>query len=108
MHLFSMVAPFEVDADGGTICDTPEWLAHKMLTVDQVLPMMTIEPAYALFRDQEVGSLRPGKLADLIILSGNPLTVGPAAIKDIQVRMTMVGGRVAYCAPGYEPLCPLS
>ena len=92
----------EVDADGETICDTPEWLAHKMLTVDQVLPMMTIEAAYALFRDEEVGSLRAGKLADLIILSDNPLTVEPNAIKDLEVSMTMVGGRVAYCAPGYE------
>jgi predicted amidohydrolase YtcJ len=106
MHLFSMVTPFEVGVDGETICDTPDWIAHKMLTVEQVLPMMTIEAAYALFRDQEVGSLRAGKLADLIILSDNPLTVEPNAIKDLEGTMTMVGGRVAYCAPGYEALCP--
>jgi len=106
MHLYSMVTPFEVDVDGETICDTPEWIAHKMLTVEQVLPMMTIEAAYALFRDEEVGSLRAGKLADLIILSDNPLTVEPDAIKDLEVSMTMVGGRVAYCAPGYKALCP--
>lgn len=95
-----------VHADGETICDTPEWLAHKMLTVEQVLPMMTIEAAYALFRDEEVGSLRTGKLADLIILSGNPLGVAPEAIKDIEVWMTMVGGQVEYWAPGQEALCP--
>jgi predicted amidohydrolase YtcJ len=106
MHLYSMVTPFEVDADGQTICDTPDWLAHKMLTVEQALPMMSIEAAYALFRDEEVGSLRKGKLADLIVLSGNPLAVDPDAIKDIEVWVTMVGGRVEYCAPGQEALCP--
>ena len=79
MHLYSMVTANEVDVDGETICDTPAWLAHKMLTVEQVLPMMTIEAAYALFRDEEVGSLRAGKLADLVILSGNPLVVDAAA-----------------------------
>jgi predicted amidohydrolase YtcJ len=106
MHLYSMVTPFEVDVDGQTTCDTPDWLAHKMLTVEQVLPTMTIEAAYALFRDEEVGSLRSGKLADLIILSGDPLTVAPDAIKDLEVWMTMVGGRVEHCAPGHEALCP--
>jgi predicted amidohydrolase YtcJ len=106
MHLYSMVTPFEVDQDGETICDTPEWLAHKMLTVEQALPMMNIEAAYSLFRETEVGSLEPGKLADLVILSNNPLAVDPLAIKDIEVLMTMVGGQVAYCALGSESQCP--
>ena len=69
MHLYSMVTPFELDGDGEATCNTPEWLAHKMLTVEQVLPMMTIEAAYALFRDEEVGSLRVGKLADVSTLT---------------------------------------
>ena len=68
--------------------------------------MMTIEAAYAIFREEEVGSLKPGKLADLIILSDNPLTVDPDAIKDIELLMTMVGGHVEYCAVGQEALCP--
>jgi predicted amidohydrolase YtcJ len=106
MHLFAMVTAYEVGVDGETFCETPAWIAHKNLTVEQVLPMMTIEAAYALFRDEEVGSLRAGKLADLIILSDNPLTVEPVAIKDLQVCMTMVGGRVEYCASGCEALCP--
>jgi predicted amidohydrolase YtcJ len=106
MHLYSMVTPFEVDSDGATVCATPTWLEHKMLDVEQVLPMMTIEAAYALFRDGEVGSLRPGKLADLIVLSGDPLAVDPGSIKDLEVWMTMVGGRVAHCAPGHGAMCP--
>jgi predicted amidohydrolase YtcJ len=106
MHLFSMVTPFEVDVDGETVCDTPDWIAHKLLTVEQALPMMTVEAAHALFREEEVGSLRAGKLADLIILSGNPLAVAPDAIQHLEVCMTMVGGKVEYCGVGYETLCP--
>jgi len=106
LELYSFVTRKEVAEDGVTICEPPEWLADDTITVEEALPMMTIESAYALFRDQEVGSLKPGKFADLIILSDNPLTVHPDAIKDVQVLMTMVGGRVEYCAPGQGTLCP--
>jgi predicted amidohydrolase YtcJ len=105
-HLYSMVTPYEVGADGVTICDTPAWLTAKTLTVGEVLPMMTIGGAYALFRDEEVGSLEPGKFADMIIVSGDPTTVEPSGLKDLEVWMTMVGGGVEYCAPGHEALCP--
>lgn len=106
LHLYSMVTPYEVATDGVTICDTPAWLTRKTLTVEEALPMMTIEGAYTLFRDEEVGSLEPGKFADTIILSGDPTTVDPNSLKDLEVWMTMVGGLVEWCAPGYEALCP--
>jgi hypothetical protein len=67
---------------------------------------MTIESAYSLFREEEVGSLKAGKLADLIILSDNPLEVDYGAMLDIQVFMTMVGGNVEHCAQRHEALCP--
>jgi hypothetical protein len=46
-----------------------------------------------------------GALADMIILSENPLRVQPEAIKDIQVLVTIIGGKVEYCAAGAEELC---
>jgi hypothetical protein len=67
---------------------------------------MTTGSAYALFREGEVGALRPGLFADLVVLSANPLAVDPFAIKDIEVLLTMVGGDVAHCASGSEDLCP--
>ena len=68
--------------------------------------MMTIEAAYALFMEDYIGSLKPGKFADLIVLSENPLTIDPDDIINIEVLLTMVGGNVEYCAPGHEALCP--
>jgi hypothetical protein len=74
--------------------------------VEEALRMMTINGAYALFMEEWIGSLRPGKFADLIVLSEDPLTAGPDTIRDIDVLLTMVGGSVEYCAPGAETVCP--
>ncbi|HJX39588.1 MAG TPA: amidohydrolase family protein [Anaerolineae bacterium] len=94
-------------AEDGSVCEPPDWFAANAITVEEALRLMTMGSAYALFRDDEVGSLKPGKFADVIILSEDPLTVDPDRIKDIQVLMTMVGGRVEYCASGFEALCPV-
>ena len=74
--------------------------------VEQGLRMMTTEAAYALFRDDEVGSLRPGKAADMIILDHDPRVVEPDLIRKIDVLMTMVAGQVEWCTRSYERLCP--
>jgi predicted amidohydrolase YtcJ len=95
-------------AEDGSICQPPDWLAANIITVQEALHLMTMGSAYALFLDEEVGSLASGKLADLIVLSEDPLTVDPDTIRDIEVLMTMVGGHVEYCAPGHETLCPAS
>ena len=104
-HLYSYVTRQEVDEDG-SICQPPGWLATQRITVDEALPMMTINAAYALFRETEVGSLKAGKLADLLILSDDPTTIDPDDLINIQVWMTMVGGKVEYCPDEHASLCP--
>ena len=104
-QLFAMVTRADV-AEDGSICQPPDWIAHNALTVEEALHLMTTGAAYALDRDSEVGSLVPGKFADLIILSDNPMTVDPLSLRELQVLMTMVGGNVEYCAQGMEALCP--
>ena len=101
--LYDWVTRKQVRPDG-TVCEPPEWLAAEAITVEEALRLMTINGAYALFMEDEVGSLKPGKLADLIVLSDNPLTMDPDALKDLEVLMTMVGGHVEYC--GQENICP--
>lgn len=104
-QLYGFVTRNQV-ADDGSVCQAPDWLKKGAITIDEALHIMTINSAYALFGDQEIGSLEAGKLADMIILSANPEAVQPEAIKDIQVLTTMIGGKVEYCAAGSESLCP--
>ena len=82
------------------------WMLEKTLTVEQILPLLTINGAYATFDDDVKGSLTPGKYADLVILSGNPLVTSVDGLLRIQALITMVGGKVEYCAAGQESLCP--
>ena len=62
----------------------------------EALRSMTIDAAYAAFEEDLKGSLRPGKLADLTVLSRDILTVDDALILDTEVLQTIVGGRVLY------------
>lgn len=104
-HLWGMVTRKEVNADG-SICDPPDWVKAGALRVEEALPMMTRNSAYALFFEDEVGALEAGKFADLVILNEDPLQVESDSLKDISVLMTMIGGKVEYCAVGFESLCP--
>ena len=67
--------------------------------------MLTINGAYAAHQEDVIGSLRPDKYADMVILSANPVEVPVDQIPDIYVVMTMVGGAIRYCAPEYQNIC---
>jgi predicted amidohydrolase YtcJ len=56
----------------------------------------TRKNAYFVFRENDLGSIQPGKLADLVLLDRDYLTVPPDQIRDITPVMTMVGGRIVY------------
>ena len=56
--------------------------------------MYTINASYASFEEDIKGSITPGKLADLVLLSGDPTNLPPEQIKDINVEMTIIGGKV--------------
>jgi len=57
--------------------------------------------AYLTFDEHKKGSLEPGKLADLAVLSADPLTAEEARIADIAALMTMAGGRIVYETPNW-------
>lgn len=90
---------------GGSVPEA--WMLEKTLTVEELLPMLTIRGAYANFEDATLGSLETGKLADIVILSENPQQLSPEQLNNIQVLMTMIDGQVKHCTAGYETLCPL-
>ncbi|MHA2323611.1 MAG: amidohydrolase family protein, partial [Candidatus Thorarchaeota archaeon] len=80
----------------------PDWMLNQSLSVEQALRLITIDAAYGTFQEDIKGSIKVGKLADLVILSDNPLTVPENTLTDIEVLMTMVGGVVEYAAPGQQ------
>jgi predicted amidohydrolase YtcJ len=63
------------------------------------LEAVTIEAAYSLQMEKEVGSIEPGKLANFTVLAENPLTIDPLKIKDIPVWGTVHEGRVLPVKP---------
>jgi predicted amidohydrolase YtcJ len=68
----------------------------QRLSREDALRAATIEGAYLTFEEREKGSLEPGKLADLVVLSADPLTCDESRLKDIVAELTLVGGRVVH------------
>ena len=66
----------------------------QRVTRQQALRMATINNAWLTMEERTKGSIEPGKFADLVILSEDPLTCSETALRDARVLMTMVGGRV--------------
>ncbi|MQY08794.1 amidohydrolase [Actinomadura macrotermitis] len=68
----------------------------ERVTPARALRALTIDAAWQHFHDHDRGSLEPGKLADLTVLSADPRTVPPQRIKDVQVLRTVVGGTTVH------------
>ena len=64
----------------------------ERISVDRALRAVTVDAAFVLRRDHEIGSLEVGKLADLAILDSDPYEVEPSALRDVPVLGTIVGG----------------
>jgi len=72
--------------------------ADEALTVMEALRGYTIYGAYLTFEEKEKGSIEPGKLADMIVLDQDILTIDPDHIMDIRVEQTWLGGKLVYAA----------
>lgn len=68
--------------------------ADQRVGVEDALRGVTIEAAYSLQLEDEIGSIESGKRANFTVLDDNPLTVDPMAIKDVNVWGTVMEGRV--------------
>ena len=73
---------------------------EHVMTRDEALASYTLNNAYAAFEEHDKGSLTPGKLADLVVLSQDILTVPDAQLKDTLVDYTLVGGEIKYARSG--------
>jgi len=71
-------------------------LPEERISVEQALSLYTVNAAYSSFEEKIKGSIAPGMLADIVILSDDPTSIPPEKIKDIKVEMTMIGGEVVW------------
>jgi len=72
------------------------WIPEQKITVAEALRAYTWGSAYASFEEEIKGTIEPGKLADLVALSEDILTLDPAAIAGVKVAMTVFDGKIVY------------
>jgi predicted amidohydrolase YtcJ len=72
------------------------WMPEERMTREEALASFTINAAHAAHAEGELGSLEPGKLADLVVLSKDIMTVSPRDILDTRVLRTIIGGEVVH------------
>jgi predicted amidohydrolase YtcJ len=73
--------------------------AGQKLTRLEALRAYTIWNAWHSFDEEKIGTLEPGKLADLAVLSANPLSVSDDALRTIKSVLTLQSGRIVYVDP---------
>ena len=69
---------------------------EESITPEDALQIYTMGGAHASFEDDIKGSITPGKLADLVILSADPTQVSHEQIKDITIEKTIIGGEIVW------------
>jgi predicted amidohydrolase YtcJ len=72
------------------------WHPEQKLTREEALRIFTIDAAYAAFEEGIKGSLKDGKLADLVIIDEDIMTIPVQMIFKIRPRMTILGGKIAH------------
>ncbi len=72
------------------------WVPEEKITVEEALRAYTSANAYAGFQEGRTGVLKAGALADFTVLSADLFEIDPAAIRDVRVLRTIVGGRAVY------------
>ncbi|HLK34853.1 MAG TPA: amidohydrolase [Terriglobales bacterium] len=72
------------------------WMPEQKISVEEAVEAYTTGSAYAEFQEKEKGSITPGKLADMVILSDDIFSIDPKLIRNVQVEATIMGGKVVW------------
>jgi predicted amidohydrolase YtcJ len=72
------------------------WIPEQRITVAQAVHAYTVGSAFAEHQEKVKGSIEPGKLADLVILSDDIFSIAPEEIQHTKVDLTIFDGRVIY------------
>src|SRR5580704_11176185 len=72
------------------------WFPEQKLSVAETIEAYTMGSAYAEFQEKEKGSITPGKLADMVLLSDDIFSIAAEKIREVRVCRTIVGGKVVW------------
>ena len=92
MNVIQRLAMFVTRATEGGTAYHPE----EAVSVQQALRILSAYGAYAGFEEKNRGTLELGKLADLVVLSNDPLSIAPDRLKDLKIDATIVDGVLRY------------
>lgn len=77
--------------------ENPEgWVPSQKISVEKALRAYTHDAAFASFDEDRKGTIRPGMLADMVLIDRNLTVIAPEAIRDARILKTIVGGRAVY------------
>ena len=74
------------------------WFPEQKLTVEEAVEAYTMGSAYAEFQEKDKGSITPGKLADMVLLSDDVFAIDPVKIREVKILTTWVGGQIVWDA----------
>ena len=75
------------------------FVPQERISLEDAIKAYTLGAAFAGHREKTEGSIEPGKLADLIVLSQDLFKIEPSKVADTEVLLTMIGGKIVYQAP---------
>jgi predicted amidohydrolase YtcJ len=85
-----------------TIDERDAWHPEQSVTVEEALLATTVNPAWLTGDERRRGKLLPGYLADLVVLTRDPLECPPDELESVEVVATMVGGRWTHNPPPWD------
>jgi hypothetical protein len=75
------------------------WHPEQSLTVEQAIRAMTLTPAETTHEEDRLGSVTPGKLADLVVVSRDIFEIPPRFLLETEIVFTVFDGRIVYRRP---------
>ena len=82
-----------------TIDGAKIFVPEERISIEEALKAYTVDNAYSMYWEAQIGQLKPGFKADLVVVDRDLLTMPPADIGRTKIRVTMVGGKIVYRAP---------
>jgi len=72
------------------------WIPEQKISVEEALRCYTVNNAFAMFRENEIGKIAPGMFADIAVLSDDLFSIAPEKIENVKVETTIFDGRVIF------------